>query len=168
MNTRETIFVSVVVLLLVLFGAWWYFGFSLDFMRFFAAEPGVTDTTGTTTTTTPAPDTNRAIPTGCTTQNGSVVCQTVSCSAPSSAVTVGTVVTIQAYGGSGGYAFTAPGGVVDTANTTGAANSTDSVGVRYDTPGTKQVLVTATRASDPTQTDVATCRITVVPAAVTN
>lgn len=41
-NTRTTILASVVVVLLLVLGAWWYFGFSLDFMRFFAAEPSVT------------------------------------------------------------------------------------------------------------------------------
>ncbi|MEK7638228.1 MAG: hypothetical protein AAB375_02275 [Patescibacteria group bacterium] len=36
-NTRTTILASVVVVLFLALGAWWYFGFSLDFMRFFAA-----------------------------------------------------------------------------------------------------------------------------------
>jgi hypothetical protein len=47
MNTRKTIFVSVVVLLLVLLGVWWYFGFSLQFSKFFAAEPSTGTPTGT-------------------------------------------------------------------------------------------------------------------------
>lgn len=38
-HTRTTILASVVVVLLLALGAWWYFGFSLDFMKFFAA-PG--------------------------------------------------------------------------------------------------------------------------------
>jgi len=39
-NTRTTILATVVVVLLLALGAWWYLGFSLDFMRFFAATPG--------------------------------------------------------------------------------------------------------------------------------
>ncbi len=41
-NIRTTILASVIVVLLLALGAWWYFGFSLDFMKFFAAEPSVT------------------------------------------------------------------------------------------------------------------------------
>lgn len=46
MNTRQILLVTLAILLMVGVGVWWYFGFSLDFMRFFAAEPGVTDTNG--------------------------------------------------------------------------------------------------------------------------
>jgi len=45
-STRNKVLIGVALLLVVLIGAWWFSGFSLDFMRFFAAEPGVTDTTG--------------------------------------------------------------------------------------------------------------------------
>lgn len=39
-HTRITILATVVVVLLLALGAWWYFGFSLDFMKFFAAPAG--------------------------------------------------------------------------------------------------------------------------------
>ena len=42
MNTRQVALVIVGILLLGGLAFWWYTGFSLDFMRFFAAEPGVT------------------------------------------------------------------------------------------------------------------------------
>lgn len=163
MNTRKTIFVSVVVLLLVLVGAWWYFGFSLDFMRFFAAEPGVTDTN--VTGGTPTDVTRGTIPpAGCTLQNGAIVCQTVACTADSSTVTVGTAVNIRAYGGTGGYTMTAPGGTI-----TMSQNTLAIVGaVKYGTPGIKQILVISKRASDASLTDVASCRVTVIPAAIIN
>lgn len=39
-STRKAIFVSLGVVFLLLVGVWWYSGFSLEFMKFFAAEPG--------------------------------------------------------------------------------------------------------------------------------
>ncbi len=38
-RTRKTIFGSVIAVLLIALIVWWYSGFSLDFMKFFAAEP---------------------------------------------------------------------------------------------------------------------------------
>jgi len=45
-STRNKLLIGAALLLVVLIAGWWYSGFSLDFMRFFAAEPGATDTTG--------------------------------------------------------------------------------------------------------------------------
>jgi hypothetical protein len=96
--------------------------------------------------------------------NGTTVtCSKVACAAARSSVVVGVALNIQAYGGTGGYTFSAPGGTLVTPQSTN-----DVIGVSYDTPGTKQVFVTAQRASDPTQTDVATCEVSVIVGAVTN
>ena len=66
---KSTLISVVAIAILVLLAVWWYLGFSLDFMRFFAAEPGVT----TVTTSDAALTTCRAgVPAGCT-------CQSVQC-----------------------------------------------------------------------------------------
>ena len=171
MNTRKTIFVSVVVLLLIGLGAWWYLGFSLDFMRFFAAEPGVPDATRTPATSDPINIARGPVPKGCTLQQIQCIqapcdpiiqCERVACAAQSASVTVGSNITIKAYGGTGGYTFTAPEGEVSLNNTPGGSDSVAEV--RYEIPGIKQVLVTSTRATDTTLTDVAACPITITVA----
>lgn len=131
MNTRQTIFVSVFVILLILLGAWWYFGFSLDFMRFFAAEPlrspaaqPPRQTVGPETPVPPA---------------GSVGCLVITRS-----VGVGSNVIVNASGGNGTYSWFAPEGTPSTG--TGATFTTS-----YAVPGRKQITVQGgrTSASDP-------------------
>lgn len=201
MDTRKTIFASVVVVLLIALGAWWYFGFSLDFMRFFAAEPGVTDVNIITRETcVPRPacmDANppcaidlapgavlcpekvlrQPIPEGCQLRQVQCIqapcppvveCPRVSCVAEKTTITAGNLVNILAYGGSGGYAFTAPEGTMAMYDASVAGGAPNMVGVKYDTPGIKQVLVTSKRASDATKTDVAACPITVIAPVIGN
>jgi hypothetical protein len=38
-RTRQTILLILGILVIGLLAAWWYSGFSLEFMRFFASEP---------------------------------------------------------------------------------------------------------------------------------
>jgi hypothetical protein len=174
-NTRSTILASVGIVLLIGVGVWWYFGFSLDFMKFFAAErtptqEGPGDTTDRIVTRLPVPE-------GCTIQQIQCVttpcdpiisCPRVACVAAQQTVTAGTLVRIQAYGGVGGYAFVAPGGQVAMYDTGGNEGPSNEIGVSYTTPGIKQVLVTSKRSGDSSLTDVAACPVTVIPAAVTN
>jgi hypothetical protein len=74
-QTRKTVVVSVVVVLLAALGVWWYFGFSLQFMQFFAAEPGV------------------------------VVSDKVECSPATQTVSIGTSATLSAIGGQAPYTW---------------------------------------------------------------
>ncbi len=53
MNTRKTLFALFAILLVGGLGVWWYFGFTLDFMRFFAADTGVVTSPGPTKSTPP-------------------------------------------------------------------------------------------------------------------
>jgi hypothetical protein len=130
-NTRSTILASTGVLILIAIGVWWYFGFSLDFMRFFAAEPGATND-----------------------QAGGAVSQL--CIAPEGCSCSGTSVVL-AYGAEGtSYQFFVPGGTM--AMTEGQQNR---IVVNYTTPGIKQVLVVGQRAGVPGTIDVAACPITV-------
>lgn len=174
-NTRSTILVSAGLILLIGVGVWWYFGFSLDFMRFFAAErvptqQGPGDTTDRVVT-------RRPVPVGCTLQTIQCVkapcdpiisCPRVACVAARPTVAVGTLVMIQAYGGAGGYAFAAPGGMVAMYDAGSNEGPSNEIGVSYSTPGTKQVLVTSKRSSDASLTDVAACPVTVIPAVIIN
>jgi hypothetical protein len=147
MNTRKILFALIIALFLLLLGAWWYFGFTLDFMRFFAAEPGVSN----------------QIPVECTMSGTVVTCQRVACIAEQTTTQIGVTVNVRAFGGIGGYTFTAPGGLITTNGSVDGNNVVDGATVRYDLAGLKQVLVTSRRASNEALTDVASCPITVIP-----
>jgi hypothetical protein len=93
-SIRKTVLASVAILALAALGVWWYSGFSLSFMKFFAAEPG--------------------IPTATPVTGGSI-----SCTPGTQTVAVGASAQLTAAGGSGEYTWLAPG-----ANTPDAAGST--------------------------------------------
>lgn len=77
---RKIVLGSVVTVFVIAIGVWWYSGFSLDFMKFFAAEPGV------------------------------IEAGLVSCSPVTQTVRVGAPATLTATGGSGVFTWTAPEG----------------------------------------------------------
>lgn len=76
---------------LVVLGVWWYSGFSLEFMKFFAAEPT------TIPTTTPV--------------------SMVACSPATQTVKIGTQASLLATGGTGTYVWIAPEGSPATQTT---------------------------------------------------
>lgn len=116
-NIRTIILGSVVVVVAVVIGIWWYSGFSLSFMKFFAAE--------LTPTPTPSATANPAA--------------AISCSTDTPQVKVGAPASLTAAGGAGTYAWTAPQGSPATQSTG------DSFQVTYATAGTKKVLVQGAR-----------------------
>lgn len=66
MNTRQTILVSVAILLVGAVAVWWYLGFSLGFMRFFASEPLTREGPGDgSPTTSPSRIVRASPPPGC-------------------------------------------------------------------------------------------------------
>ncbi len=123
---KSTVLTVGAIIIFVLLAVWWYFGFTLDFMRFFAAEPGVT---GPSTTTMPPQS------------------DTVQCSPATQTVAVGAAAVVSASGGAGGYQWSAPGGVF--AQPQDANAPTSQISVTYDATGTKKVTVQANRAAQP-------------------
>lgn len=140
MNTRQTILVSIAILLVCALAVWWYLGFSLDFMRFFAADPGVVETT----VTSPSPTTQTPAST------------VVSCSPDAQSVKVGVATELLGFGGNNSYEWFAPGGTPGTA--TGKNFS-----VTYDAVGTKQVTVQSQRGDGSGNVDSVQCTIEVTP-----
>ncbi len=136
-STRTTILVSVLTVLLVLLGVWWYFGFSLEFTKFFAAEP---QTTAPAQTEAPTPTPNPSA--------------TVVCSPASQTVSVGATATLTASGGSGSYTWYAFSATPST------PQSGSSFSVSYDQAGAKEVLLSGPRA-DGISTDIVSCTVIV-------
>jgi hypothetical protein len=139
MNTRQTILVSLAILLVGAVAVWWYLGFTLDFMRFFAAEPGVTDTSA-------SPSASPA---------GGV---RVTCAPATQTVDVGASATLNAAEGSGTYTWFAPEGIAAVNNQSGS----DTFGVAYQTPGIKKVTVQSPRGGNSTNVDSVACTVIVV------
>lgn len=108
---RNIVLGSAAVVVVLAIVVWWYSGFSLDFMHFFAAE-----LTPTPTTTPLATE--------------------VSCVPATQTVKVGASATLTATGGTGTYAWIAPEGS-PAEQSTGAGQFT----VAYTKVGTKKVLV---------------------------
>jgi hypothetical protein len=162
-RTRQSVLLVLGLIIALLLGAWWYSGFSLEFMRFFAAEPGPTDDGKLS----PSP-----LPAGCYYQD--VQCITapcdpiVVCPSPSQAqvecdpltqsVKVGVAATLTATGGDGSYDWFSPGG-----DPGGSVAETVSYQVVYDAVGTKIVTVQAGRAGNPAVEDTMACTVTVTP-----
>ncbi len=117
-SSRITILSVIAIILLILLGVWWYFGFSIGFMRFFAAE------------LTPTP-TSSATP------SASAM---VTCSPASQTIAVGQPATLAATGGAGQYSWYAPQGSPVSQETGSAAFS-----VTYSTAGIKKVTVQGAR-----------------------
>jgi hypothetical protein len=142
MNTRQTILVSIAILLVGALAVWWYLGFSLDFMRFFAADPGVVETTAVS----PSPSVAAQAP-------ASVV---VSCSPDTQSVKIGAPAELLGFGGNNAYEWFAPTGTPGTA--TGKSFS-----VTYDAVGTKQVTVQSQRGDGSGNVDSVQCTVEVTP-----
>ena len=169
MNTRQIILVSIAILLVGALAVWWYFGFSLDFMRFFAAEPGTTD----------RPTDNRTCnaPVGCTCQvvqciqppcDPIIVCpslaptgQQVVCLPPTQEVKVGAAANLTATGGDGTYQWFAPDGVVSYFGTSGGTATSNNASVVYATAGTKKVTVQSPRGDGTRSVDSVACTVVV-------
>lgn len=84
-NTRSRILLGIGTLCIVGVGVWWYFGFSLEFMKFFAAEPGAVSRAPTD----------------------------ITCGTLSATVNPGQALTVVAYGARDDvYHWSAPGGVI--------------------------------------------------------
>lgn len=116
---RNKILITLAVLIGLAIIVWWYFGFSLGFMKFFAAEQveiPVTESPG-----------------------GMTLRDRVICMA-SATVKVGQVATLRAQGGEQQYEWFAPGGTPDHSM---PAEGEETFSVSYRTPGTKIVTVQA-------------------------
>ncbi|HXK35962.1 MAG TPA: hypothetical protein VJ553_00045 [Candidatus Paceibacterota bacterium] len=130
-KTRRTVLGIIAVLLIGGFGFWWYSGFSLEFMKFFAAEERVVPIGSRS----PSPD-----------QTPPTVEGMVQCSPAIQTVAVGQGAQITATGGTAGaYKWFAPGGVLSAPNQIGS-NPPEAKIVTYDIPGTKKVTVESPRA----------------------
>lgn len=122
-NTKHVLVVCLVILLVVLIGAWWYSDFSLDFMRFFASQDG-----GVT-----APDEDVDQPATPAPPAG-----TVRCAPLNQTVAVNTSATLTGSGGQADFTWTALGG--SPSSGTGA-----SFTVTYAEPGVKKVVISGPR-----------------------
>lgn len=138
MNTRQIILVALGILLVGAVAVWWYLGFSLSFMRFFAAEPGVTG---------PADGTGQAM---------------VACSPAVQTMTANSGgAQLTAVGGAGGYQWFAPDGIIATDDSSGGSAPTAQFLVGYTTPGTKKVTVLARRGDGSANVDSVACTVIV-------
>ena len=129
-NTRSRILLSVAALIIVGIGVWWYFGFSLEFMRFFAAEPS----------SVPQAPTD------------------ITCTASSADISSGQTVTVMGSGAKNeAYQWSAPEGALVSGQGTATAV------IRYDTPGTKRILVVGipSYSNDDSIQNFASCEVVV-------
>lgn len=157
-SRRAFILTIVLFLLLALLGVWWYFGFSVDFMRFFAAEQIPTTTTIVTEPTPTKGTTPSCVaPPGCTCQvveciqapcDPVVVCPSeasqsqsqVNCSPATQTVSINSAARLSAAGGAGTYVWYAPDSIVGSQKIGASTFS-----VSYGTVGTKKVTVQSAR-----------------------
>lgn len=147
-STRTKVLVALAIVLVAALGAWWYFGFSLGFMRFFAAEPGVTDSN-----VTPTFSPRDAVATG----------TRVVCTPDTQTVAVGALANFSATGGNNVYEWFSPdgsrvGGVVIGSD--GFARGYSAV---YSTPGIKKVTVQSPRGDGTASIDSMACAVIVTP-----
>ncbi len=191
MNTRQTLLVVLAVLLIGGLAVWWYFGFSLGFMRFFAAEPGVTDVNGGGPYPAPAGckwQQVQCIKAPCPLQ---LICPAGTC-LPRPAC-LGATPSCDIAEPENGWCPSSPGGIVSCApNTqtvsvgtqatvtavggtgtytwfspegspTGGASSSGTVGfsVSYDAPGIKKVTVQSPRGDGSSTVDSVACTVIV-------
>ena len=192
-STRTKLLVGIVVCLVLLVGVWWYFGFSLGFMRFFAAEPGV-DNTGRP---------GQSAPPGCYYQEVQCIqapcppqlvcpsCQPrpacldavpscdiaepadgwcpptgrgiVTCTPATQTIQVSEAATLRAAGGNGQYEWFAPDGSLNNFGPTGGAAVPGTASVKYTTTGTKKVTVQSGRSDGSNTVDSVACSVIVVP-----
>ena len=144
-NIRRTILISIGVLIAVLLGAWWISGFSLDFMKFFAATPEVTAPTQQQVNT---PSVNVV-------SGGQV-----RCSPETQSTAAGQAVTLTASGGDGTYTWFAPRATdaagKDINGVTGA-----SITFSYPGGGTKKVTLQSLRGDGSGSVDTTVCTVEV-------
>ena len=138
MNTRQTILVSILLLLVAGGAVWWYLGFSFDFSRFFAASTDVASPAAVVTTMAPPQ---------------SIV---VSCAPETQSVKLGAPVSVTAAGGDGSYEWFAPAGTPNT----GSGNSFSTV---YEGVGTKKITVQSARGDSSGNVDSVECTVNITP-----
>jgi hypothetical protein len=143
-STRTKIIVALAVFVIAGVSVWWYFGFSLEFMKFFAAEPEITQPSSESQADTTV--------------------SMVQCAPLTQTVSVGGTATLTGSGGAGLYAWYAPQGSPPVQETGAAAFS-----VSYATPGIKKVTVQGARLvngqNDPAKSivDNTACTVIVSP-----
>jgi hypothetical protein len=175
-RTRSILLGAGALIAVVLIGVWWWSGFTLDFMRFFAAE---TDLQRSIEPLPPlrteiAP--RQSLGPGCYLQQVQciqepcdpiIVCPSgasdiVSCSPTTQTVQVGSGARLSATGGNGTtYSWFAPQGTIAMPDVSGDFVWKDFL-VNYSTPGTKKVTVQAPRG-DGIHTDSVACTVIVTP-----
>lgn len=120
-SRRITILSVTLFILLALLGVWWFFGFSLDFMQFFAVEILPTPIPSTASSTTMAVSPSQVV-----------------CSPVTQTVAVGQSANLTAQGGIGDYTWFAPEGILSIAESSAAI-------VSYSSKGIKKVTVQRAR-----------------------
>lgn len=120
------------------FGAWWYAGFSLEFMRFFAAEPEAIESPVGTSEPSPTSTVGES---------------TIHCSPATQTATVGSSVEIVATG-KGPFEWLAPEAVFTGEPASAAV-------ISYATPGTKIIVVQSLRDDGSDGVDSAYCAVVV-------
>jgi hypothetical protein len=149
-STRTKIIVALAVFVIAGVSIWWYFGFSLEFMKFFAAEPAVTETqqpvSADDTVSKPA--------------------SIVQCDPEMQTVAVGATASLLASNGDGLYEWFSPQGNPAAGSTfsggTGTAKPAPYT-VSYSTPGIKKVTVQSHRSSGSNLVDSNDCTVIVSP-----
>lgn len=135
-RTRQRVLLFSGLLVVLLLVAWWYSGFSLEFMRFFAAEEGVTEPV------------------------------MVQCAPATQTVAVGAGAQLSATGGAGLYVWYAPeGNPPDTVNDSRIDGGRQFT-VTYAAPGTKKVTVSSPRLPNDlvnSVVDYVACTVIVTP-----
>jgi hypothetical protein len=146
-GSKHILVAVIAVILLALVGAWWYSGFSFDFMRFFASENVIEEITQNDLVNQPA---TPAPPAGA-----------VGCLPKTQTIAKDVEALLTAAGGSGSYTWTAP----DGSPSSGAG---ESFKVAFATAGTKKVLVGGPREvvasnSNRSPHDIVACTVVVTP-----
>ncbi|MCC6934471.1 MAG: hypothetical protein IT406_02125 [Candidatus Yanofskybacteria bacterium] len=160
-TTRKTLLGGLLVLIVGALGVWWYSGFSLEFMKFFAAEPGADTLSPTACTERPAcldatPPCDVAEPAGgwCPSTKSST--GNITCAPATQTVVVGGLANVGAAGGDGTYTWLGPESSALDTTRQGA-----QFGARYGTPGTKKILVESGRTDRSGARDIAVCTVIV-------
>jgi hypothetical protein len=160
-RTRNLLLILLALVLIGAVGFWWYSGFSLDFMRFFAAEPTASPQEPVSTCQ-PRPECLDTEPACLLPVPQGGWCPTpaqVQCSPSSQIVAVGAQAVVSASGGASLYTWYAPEGTPSTGTGT-------VLRVAYATAGTKKVTVESARVpNDPAHPiiDSVACTVVVQP-----
>lgn len=125
-SSRATVLSVVAFVLLALLGVWWYFGFSLDFMQFFASNP-IPESTPLQINSPPETEPAQ-----------------VTCSPSTQTTTIGQIVQLSAQGGVGGSLWFAPEGTL-VLPIIGSKQNANTISVSYTSRGIKKVTVQRTR-----------------------